>query len=144
MDENCACQAALLLDKPEHLFKESRCARTKVTIRGQNKGDEQSIACPNRRLDPGVAHLSHFDISKKGLDKIPHVLAAAPHGRVTREASHGHVYQNTHARRIKTKQVGPPGAGMLGRTRILKSALNAAVHVAAFIALQLQNFAIST
>ena len=33
----------LRLDKPKHQFKKGICARTKGTIRGQNKGDEQSI-----------------------------------------------------------------------------------------------------
>ena len=67
----------------------------------------------------------HFDISKKGFDTTPHVHTAAPHGRVTREASNEHVHQDTRARRIKTKQVGPPGAEMVGSTRIFKSALHA-------------------
>ena len=115
----------LILDKPKHLSKKSIFARTKGTIRIQNKEDKQITARPSRRLDPAVAHLSHFGISKNGLDTTPHVLAAAPHGRVTREASNGHVHQDTHARRIKTKQVGPPGAEMLGRTRIFKSTLHA-------------------
>ena len=55
----------------------------------------------------------------------PHGHTAAPHGRVTREASHRHNHQDTHTRRTKTKQVGPPGAEMLGRTWIFMSAPNA-------------------
>jgi len=50
----------LLLDKPEHLFKKRNFARTKGTIRGQNKGDNYSFARPSGRPDPGVAHLSYF------------------------------------------------------------------------------------
>ena len=33
-----------LLDKPEHWFKRSICARTKGTIRGRNNGDKQSTS----------------------------------------------------------------------------------------------------
>eukprot|EP00614_Pseudopedinella_elastica_P017745 CAMPEP_0172644808 /NCGR_PEP_ID=MMETSP1068-20121228/239406_1 /TAXON_ID=35684 /ORGANISM="Pseudopedinella elastica, Strain CCMP716" /LENGTH=171 /DNA_ID=CAMNT_0013459023 /DNA_START=242 /DNA_END=754 /DNA_ORIENTATION=- len=40
----------LLVDKPEHQFKKRVCSRTKGAIRGQNKGDKQSIARPSRRL----------------------------------------------------------------------------------------------
>ena len=114
----------LLVDMIEHQFKKAICTCTKGTIRGQNKGDEKRISCPSRRLDPGVAYLSHFDITKKGLDTTPHVHTAAPHGRVTRKASNGHVHQDTFARRTKTKQVGPPFAEIMRSTRIFYSALH--------------------
>jgi len=114
----------LLLDMIEHQLKKGICTCTKGTIRGQNKGDENSIVCPSRRLDPGVAYLSHFDITKKGIDTTPHVRTAAPHGRVTRKASNGHVHQDTFARRTKAKQIGSPFAEIRRSTRIFYSDLH--------------------
>ena len=63
----------------------------------KTKGTNKAL---HARVAASIRHqISHLGISKKA------------HGRVTREASHRHVHQNTHARRIKTKQVGPPGDG---------------------------------
>ena len=116
---------------PNHLWTKSKTCLRKAFSRAPRAPTDDKTKGTNKALRaraavyPGVAHLSHFGVSKKGPDTTPHILAAAPHGRVPREASRGYVHQDTHARRIKTKQVGPPGAGVLGRTRISKSAPNA-------------------
>ena len=99
-------------------FARAPRAPFKDRTKGTNKGDEQSTAFPSRRLDPGVANLSHFDLSKKSFDTTVHVHTAAPHGRATHEASYGHVHQDTSTRGIMTAKIGPPWAGAPGISRV--------------------------
>ena len=112
----------LFLDKIKHQFKKGICTCTKGTIRGQNKGDEQSITFPSRRLNPGVAFLSHFDITKEGIDTTPHFHTTALHGRVARKGGYGHINQESITLGILTDQISPPGAKILGGFRIHNSA----------------------
>ena len=94
--------AHFLLDKPGHLFKKKITRAPRTPFEDKTKGVNRALRARVAASIRGLLIFPHFDITKKGLDMTPPVLAAAPHGQVTREASHGHVHQDTQARMIIT------------------------------------------
>ena len=111
-----------LLDKPEHHFKKSICARTKGTIRGQNKGTSRAlrarVAASTRGLRIFLISTSRRRASTRPRMSTPRLrMSESPVRQVTDTPTRSHTPEGPKPKRSARQVRGCSGAPGLSRVR---------------------------